>query len=138
MSDTMHLIPELDRQGLRKFGLTTGLIVAGLFGIFFPWLFEAGFVRWPWILCGLLIVMGLLTPMALGPVYHWWMRFGLMMSRFTSPLIMGLVFFLVITPVAIFMKLLGKDAMRRKLAKDESTYRIESIKTARERIERPY
>ena len=82
--------------------------------------------------------MGLLTPMALGPVYHWWMRFGLMISRFTTPLIMGLVFFLVITPIAIFMKLLGRDAMRRKLAKDESTYRIESIKTARERIERPY
>ncbi len=138
MSDKMHSIPELDRQGLRKFGITTGLIVAGLFGIFFPWLFEAGFVIWPWILCGLLIVMGLLTPMALGPVYHWWMRFGLMISRFTTPLIMGLVFFLVITPMAIFMKLLGKDAMRRKLAKDESTYRIESIKTARERIERPY
>jgi len=134
----MHSIPELDRQGLRKFGITTGLIVAGLFGIFFPWLFEAGFVIWPWILCGLLIAMGLLTPMALGPVYHWWMRFGLMISRFTTPLIMGLVFFLVITPMAIFMKLLGKDAMRRKLAKDESTYRIESIKTARERIERPY
>ena len=82
MSNTMHSIPELDRQGLRKFGITTGLIVAVLFGIFFPWLLEAGFVRWPWILCGILIVMGLLTPMALGPVYHWWMRFGLMMSRF--------------------------------------------------------
>lgn len=138
MSDTLHSIPELDRQGLRKFGITTGLIVAGLFGIFFPWLLEAGFVGWPWILCGLLIVMGLLTPMALGPVYHWWMRFGLMLSRFTTPLIMGLVFFLVVTPIAILMKLLGKDAMRRKLAEDESTYRIESIKTARERIERPY
>lgn len=138
MSDTMHSIPELDRQGLRKFGITTGLIVAGLFGIFFPWLLEAGFVRWPWILCGILVAMGLVTPMALNPVYKVWMKFGLMMSRFTTPLIMGLVFFLVITPIAVILKVMGKDAMNRKLTEDVSTYRIESTKTTRERIEKPY
>lgn len=138
MTNTMHSIPELDRQGLRKFGITTGLIVAGLFGIFFPWLLEVGFVRWPWILCSILVVMGLLTPMALNPVYKVWMKFGLMMSRFTTPLIMGLVFFLVITPIAIIIKVMGKDAMKRKLAEDVSTYRIESTKNARERLERPY
>jgi hypothetical protein len=138
MSNAMHSIPELDRQGLRKFGITTGLIVAGLFGIFFPWLLEAGFVRWPWILCGVLILMGLLTPMALGPVYYWWMKFGLFMSRFTTPLIMGLVFFVVITPVALVMKIMGKDPMKRALTQDHTTYRVASSKAARESIERPY
>ena len=138
MSDATHAIPELDRSGLRQFGITTGAIVAVLFGVFFPWLLEAGFVLWPWVLCGILALMGLVAPMSLRPVYQVWMRFGLMMSRFTTPLIMGLVFFLVITPVALIIKLMGKDAMRRKLAENESTYRIESVKTARERIERPY
>lgn len=138
MGDTMHSIPELDRKGLRQFGITTGLIVAVVFGIFFPWLLEAGFVRWPWILCGILVFMGLAIPMALNPIYKVWMKFGLMMSRITTPLILGLVFFLVITPFAIVMKVLGKDAMKRKLAADESTYRIASTKTARESIERPY
>ena len=138
MSDATHTIPELDRSGLRQFGITTGAIVAGLFGVFFPWLLEAGFVLWPWVLCGLLALMGLVAPMSLRPVYQVWMRFGLMMSRFTTPLIMGLVFFLVITPVALIMKILGKDPMRRKLAQDQTTYRVTSSRSARERLERPF
>ena len=138
MSDLTHTIPELDRSGLRQFGITTGVIVAGLFGVFFPWLLNLGFVLWPWVLCGILALMGLVAPMSLRPVYKVWMRFGLMMSRFTTPLIMGLVFFLVITPVALIMKLLGKDPMRRKLAQDQTTYRVSSVKSARERLERPF
>ena len=89
MSNATHAIPELDRSGLRQFGITTGIIVAVLFGVFFPWLLEAGFVLWPWVLCGLLALMGLVAPMSLRPVYKIWMRFGLMMSRFPTPLIMG-------------------------------------------------
>ena len=138
MSHTMDDIPELDRAGLRKFGVTTGAIVAGLFGVFFPWLLNVGFVLWPWVLFAVLAVMGLVAPMSLRPVYQGWMRFGLFMSRFTTPLIMGLVFFLVITPTALIMKLLGKDPMKRELVQDQTTYRVASSKAAREAIERPY
>ena len=138
MGNQMHDIPELDRAGLRTFGLTTGAIVGGLFGIFFPWLLEAGIVLWPWVLFALLAIMALIAPMSLRPVYHWWMRFGLLMSRFTTPLIMGLVFFLAITPMALIMKVFGRVPMKRRLTKDQTTYRVASLKTARERLERPY
>ena len=138
MGHTMEDIPELDRAGLRKFGLTTGAIIAVLFGVIFPWLLDAGIILWPWILFAVLAALGLIAPMSLRPVYHGWMRFGLLMSRFTTPLIMGLVFFVAITPVALIMKILGKDAMKRQLKKDETTYRVVSNKTARETIERPY
>jgi hypothetical protein len=138
MSDATHAIPELDRSGLRQFGITTGAIVAGLFGVFFPWLLEAGFVLWPWVLFAVLAIMGLVAPMSLRPVYQGWMRFGLFMSRFTTPLIMGLVFFLVITPTALVMKIFGKDPMKRELVQDQTTYRVASSKAAREAIERPY
>jgi hypothetical protein len=138
MSDTMHSIPELDRNGLRKFGVTTGAIVAGLFGIFFPWLLKAGFVLWPWVLFAVLAIWGLVAPMSLRPVYQGWMKFGLFMSRFTTPLIMGLVFFVVITPAALVMKIMGKDPMKRALTQDHTTYRVASSKAARESIERPY
>ena len=138
MSNAMHPIPELDRRGLRKFGITTGIIVAGLFGVLFPWLLKAGFVLWPWVLFALLVIMALVAPMSLGSVYQVWMRFGLFMSRFTTPLIMGLVFFLVITPAALIMKIFGKDPMRRELVQDQTTYRVASSKAAPEGIERPF
>ncbi len=47
-------IPELDRQGLRQFALSTGAIVAVLFGLFFPWLLDVNFPIWPWVVAGVL------------------------------------------------------------------------------------
>jgi hypothetical protein len=85
-----------------------------------------------------LAIWGLVAPMSLRPVYQGWMKFGLFMSRFTTPLIMGLVFFLAITPMALIMKILGKDPMKRTLTKDQTTYRVASSKAARKAIERPF
>ena len=137
MSVTDHSIPELDRKGLRDFGLVTGAIVAALFGLFFPWLLERSLPLWPWALFAVLGIWGLLAPMSLRPVYRVWMRFGLLMSRVTTPLIMGIVFFLMITPMALVLKLLGKDAMARKLDNSIS-YRVPSRKPPIENLKRPF
>ena len=49
MAKGTHTIPELDRTGLREFGIVTGGIVAVLFGLLFPWLLERSFPLWPWV-----------------------------------------------------------------------------------------
>ena len=133
-----HDIPELDTQGLRRFGLTTGGIVAVLFGVAIPWVFGLSFPLWPWIVGGILGVWGLLAPNSLRPVYIGWMKFGLLLSRITTPLILGIVFFLVITPVAVFMKLTKRDALRRELDPDAGSYRVESHSTPPEQLEKPF
>jgi O-antigen/teichoic acid export membrane protein len=138
MSQPKHGIPELDGNELRKFGVTTSIIVAGLFGILFPWLLQVGPVLWPWVLSVILVVPALVAPTSLRPIYRGWMRFGLLMSRITTPFIMGLVFFLVITPVALVMKLAIRDPLNRKLDHDKESYRVTSHRTVRESIERPY
>jgi hypothetical protein len=137
MAMTEHVIPDLDRKGLREFGLVTGGIVAGLFGLFFPWLLERSWPLWPWIVFGVLGTWGLVAPMSLRPVYRAWMRFGLMLSKVMTPLIMGIVFFLVITPVAIVLKLFGKDPMARKFD-DSDSYRVPTEKAPPENLEKPY
>jgi len=137
MAMTEHVIPELDRKGLREFGLVTGGIVAGLFGLFFPWLLERSWPLWPWIVLGVLGTWGLVAPMSLQPVYRTWMRFGLMLSKVMTPLIMGIVFFLVITPFAIVLKLFGKDPMARKFD-DSDSYRVPTEKAPPENLEKPY
>lgn len=133
-----YLSPELDRKGLREFGLTSGAIVAVVFGLFFPWLLELGFVWWPWILFAVLSLMALAMPMMLQPVYRIWMRFGLIMSKITTPIIMAAVFYLIITPSGLVMKVFSRDPLRRKLLDKESSYRVLSHKPERERIERPF
>ncbi len=70
MSSATHGIPELDRKGLREFGLVTGTIVAVLFGLFFPWLLERAFPLWPWVVFGVLGAWALVAPLSLRPLYR--------------------------------------------------------------------
>ncbi|HJP38626.1 MAG TPA: SxtJ family membrane protein [Gammaproteobacteria bacterium] len=132
-----HVIPELDRKGLREFGLVTGAIVAVLFGLFFPWLLERSFPWWPWVIFAILVVFGLAIPMALNPVYKTWMRFGLIMSKIMTPLIMGIIFYLLITPVGLFRRLFAKDSLVRTFD-DADSYRVPSKQTSAENLEKPY
>ena len=129
-------IPELDKAGLRRFGLTTGIIVAVLFGILLPWIFNLGRPIWPWILGGILVSAGLLMPTALRHVYRNWMRLGLILNRITTPIIMGLVFYLVITPTGLIRRLVASDPLRREFRADES-YRVPSKQPGSE-MEKPY
>jgi Kef-type K+ transport system membrane component KefB len=136
--DVSNTIPELDAGGLRRFGLTTGAVALVLFGVAIPWLFDLALPRWPWALAAVLGLWALLAPASLGPVYRGWMRFGLLMSRVTTPLVLGIVFFLVVTPVALGMRLFRRDPMARGLDPDATTYRVTSHKAPRERMERPF
>ena len=138
MAGTSHIIPELDRNGLRRFGLTTGLIVALLFGLLLPWLFGYSWPRWPWILFAVLAVMGLVAPMSLNPVYKVWMRFGLLASKVMTPLVLSITYFLVLTPTSILRRLFASDPLRRNLEDDASTYRIQSRVRDRKNLERPF
>ena len=137
MRADMQGIPELDRKGLREFALVTSGVVVGLFGLLLPWLFNLGWPSWPWILAAVLSTLGFITPMALQPVYKLWMRFGLILSKITTPIIMGLVFFLVITPTGLIRRLLASDPLARKFHDGES-YRVPSEKIPAKNLERPF
>jgi hypothetical protein len=66
------------------------------------------------------------------------MRFGLVMSRITSPIMLGLVFYLVFVPAGLIMRAFGKDGMSRKFDKNAESYRVQSKKAPPEKLERPF
>ncbi len=134
----MHEIPELDRKGLRDFGLVTGGIIAALFGLFFPWLLESQIPVWPWVISGVLAGWALAAPVSLKPVYRGWMKLGLLLSRITTPIILGIVFYLLIWPMGLVMRLFGRDPMARQLDGAAKTYRVTSHKAPKENMERPF
>ena len=131
-------IPELDRKGLRNFGFTTGSIVVVLFGFFFPWLLDRSLPLWPWVILGVLGAMAVVAPMALRPIYRGWMRFGLVLSRITTPLILGIVFFALIWPFGFVRRLFTGDKMARRFEPDSESYRVPSTRHPSKSLERPF
>ena len=71
-----HEIPTLSRKGLREFAIVTGGVLAVIFGLLLPWIFDNSYPYWPWIVWAVLSAWGLIAPMSLRPVYRLWMRFG--------------------------------------------------------------
>jgi len=138
MAAQIHDIPELDRKGLREFGLTTGGIVAVLFGLGFPFLLGHPLPVWPWVIFAVLGAWGLVAPLSLRPVYRGWMRFGLLLSKITTPVVLGILFFVVFTPIALTMRVFGRDTMARKFASDAKSYRVPSKEHTKDTMERPF
>ena len=133
-----HIIPELDRKGLREFGLTTGAAVVAIFGLFFPWMLERPWPVWPWVIVAPLWSLALIYPLWLRWIYRAWMRFGLLASRVMTPLVLGIVFFVMISPMAMVRRLMGKDPMHRVLDPDQQSYRVQSTRSPKEKLERPF
>ena len=134
----MHEIAELDRKGLRDFGLVTGAIFVALFGLLFPWVLDLSFPTWPWVLGGILAIWGLVAPGALRPIYQVWMKFGLLLSKITTPIVLGIVFLLVIFPAGFVMRTFGRDPMKRRIDTASTSYRESSNKRPKETMERPF
>ena len=138
MAQYEKTIPELDAKGLRNFGLTTGIIFAVLFGLILPWLFERSFPGWPWVCFAILTLWALIAPSTLGLVYQVWIRLGRLISRVTTPLVLGIVFFMMIAPIGLVRRMLSRDPMSRTFDPEASSYRVDSEQEPRENLENPY
>jgi hypothetical protein len=66
------------------------------------------------------------------------MHFGALMSRVTTPIVMGIVFFVVVAPIAFVMRIARWDAMKRRFEPGVASYRVVSRKPPRDNLERPF
>ncbi len=134
-----HEIPQLDRQGLREFGLLTGAICAGLFGFVLPLVFRHWPPpAWPWIVGVILAIWAIVLPKALNPVYQVWMRIGLVLGLINTRILLGAVFYVMMAPMGFFKRWFGSDAMQREISPSLSTYRVNTKPRSRESMERPF
>jgi hypothetical protein len=131
-------IPQLDKRGLRKFGLTFGLLIAAIFGLLPPWLFGLDHRLWPWVVGGAFILWAIAAPASIGPFYRLWMRLGLLLNAVMSRLVLGIVFFVAVLPTGLIQKLRGKDPMRRKPDAQTRSYRVISERSSAKDMENPF
>ena len=119
-----------EKKELRNFGL----IVGGLFALIGVWpLIRHGETLrvWALVLAFLLIPLGLLLPTVLRPIFKVWMKIGHVMGWVNTRIILGILYFGLITPMGMVMRLFGWDSMRRTLMQDAETYRV--VRQARPR-----
>ena len=107
----------------RSFGLLFAVVFA-LIGLL-PLMFGGDARPWALVLAALFLLAALAFPAVLTPLNRWWMRFGLLLHRIVSPFVLGIMFFGVITPIGLVMRLFGKDPLRLQLDKSAGSYWIE-------------
>ena len=113
----------VERRQLRSFGL----LVGGLFGVlgFWPVVLRGEGARlWALILAALLVIPAVLFPASLRPAHRVWMAIGEALGWINTRIILGLVFYGVMTPMGLVMRLLGRDRMHRRLEPTADSYRV--------------
>jgi hypothetical protein len=89
-------------------------------------LWKGGNIRWWSVGITLVFLLAALTrPKVLAPLNRLWFKVAMLLARMTNPVTMGIIFFLVITPAALVMRLMGKDPLRRKFDPAAPSYWIE-------------
>ena len=105
-----------------------GLVFAVVFLIVAVWplVWRTGGIRgWALAVAAVFAVLALAAPAVLAAPNRAWTRLGLLLGSIVSPIVLGLLFFLVFTPMGWFMQRFGKDALRLKRDTQASTYWIE-------------
>ena len=93
----------------------------------FP-LFNDGNIRiWSLIISIIFLILGILNSKILTPLNQVWFKFGILLGRFVSPVVMGAVFFVIVTPTSVIMKVLQKNLLNLK-KDNKKTYWIERSK----------
>ena len=123
---------------LRQFVLSTGIMVSLIFGLFFPWLADSEINMNVFAFAALWVGWGLLLPKTLRPVYNVWMRFGSLMHKIMTPLILSILYFVLITPLGLMMRLFAKDPLNRKLDASVESYREDSPAIKADDLEKPF
>lgn len=134
----MNLDFEINIKGLRNFGFLTGGLTAILFGLVLPWLFTYSKPTWPWIISFLLIGCALVWPLGLRPIYKVWMKIGHILGWVNTRIILGLIYYLIILPIGMIMRLVGYDPMERKKNQSSKSYRKKSNKYLKNDLERMF
>ena len=107
-----------------------GLVFFFVFLIISMWpLLNDGSIRiWSIIIAIIFLVLALIKSKLLTPLNILWFKFGLFLGAIVSPLVMGVIFFFVITPIGLFMRVIGKDVLNKKYDSKKKTYWIDCNK----------
>ncbi len=105
-----------------------GFVFAGLFALLTLLKLWRGWTAWGWVFLVLALAFAAAAaaaPGILAPLNRLWLKLGLVLHKVVTPIVMGLLFYGVVTPMGVAMRLMGKEFLRLKRDPDAKTYWIE-------------
>ncbi len=102
----------------RSFGIV--FFIVFLLVSIYPLINDEEIRIWSLIISIIFLLLGLLNSQILTPLNQIWFKFGIFLGKIVSPLVMGIIFFLVVTPTGIIMRILKKDLLNLKYSDDKS------------------
>ena len=102
----------------KSFGIVFSVVF--LIIAIYPFSYSGEIRTWSLILSIVFMILGLTNSKFLTPLNKIWFKFGIFLGKIISPLVMGLIFFFVVTPIGIIMRTLGKDLLNLKFSKNKS------------------
>ena len=123
----MHHESKIKIGSNRNFGLVFFFVflIVGLW----PLLNGGPFGLWSIVIAIIFLILGLMNSKLLTPLNKLWFKFGLFLGTIVSPFIMGIIFFLVVTPIGFVMRITGKDLLNKKYDNKKKSYWINRGKT---------
>ena len=109
---------EINKSTNRSFGIV--FFIVFLIIAIYPILNEGDVRFWSLIISLIFLILGILNSEFLTPLNKIWFKFGIFLGKFFSPLIMALIFFLVVTPIGLVLRLIGKDVLNLKFNNNKS------------------
>ncbi len=109
---------EIKLNSNRSFGIV--FFIVFLLIAIYPLINGSDLRLWSLTISIIFLILGLLNSKILNPLNKIWFKFGIFLGKIVSPLVMGAIFFLVVTPIGIFMKILNKDILKLKFNKNQS------------------
>ena len=108
----------------RSFGIV--FFIVFLLIAIYPLLSGESVRLWSLAIATIFFILGIINSSLLSPLNKILFKFGLLLVKFISPIVMGLIFFLVVTPIALLMKILKKDLLNLKFNKKNTYWIVKS------------
>lgn len=131
---------------LKTFGLLFATVLAVLFGIIIP-LFRHGMAGlpfadanplWPWVSAAVIALWAFVHAASLKWLYRPWMKFAAVAQWVNTHIIMFLLFYVMILPIGLILRLFGKDPLHKRFEKQQQSYRRASEKRAPDHLDKPF
>ncbi len=104
----------LQKKQLREFGLLIGIGFPLIIGLFIPYLIGHNLRLWTIFIGIPFLIFGIFKPYKLYFLYKKWIALGNLLGWFNSKIILGIIFFTILVPISILMKIFGYDPLKRK------------------------